>query len=343
LFLRRTAPLTAFAAIIATGAMAGAQTSLVTETDGRSAPGGGSVISLRPGTRVAVISTRGASVLVNVEGWVDAARLAGRIDSFPASVDAKTPLRVHAAASVSAATVAELRPRAGVYTRGKSGGWMRIERKVWIPGNALRAASPPSPAPPSVAPRAAEPQPAAPRAPAEAPAAAAQASAGLLRVPKSAKLLAAPGGPAVGDVRPGTVVQSILRDRGFVKVRIEGWIPEREVEPADSTLGPQLTAADLRADPAAARGKLVRWDVVILALQNADPLRRELAPDEPYLLAKGPGTEDALLYLAVPPALLNAAKALPPLTRVLITATVRSGHSEPVGTPILDLKSISKR
>jgi hypothetical protein len=332
LFLRRTAPLTAFAAIIATGAMAGAQTPLVTETDGRSAPGGGSVISLRPGTKVAVISTRGASVLVNVEGWVDAARLAGRIDSFPASVDAKTPLRVHAAASVSAATVAELRPRAGVYTRGKSGSWMRIERKVWIPGNALRAASPPSPAPPSVPPPSAEPQ-----------AAAAQASAGLLRVPKSAKLLAAPGGPAVGDVLPGTVVQSILRDRGFVKVRIEGWISEREVEPADSTLGPQLTAADLRADPAAARGKLVRWDVEILALQNADPLRRELAPDEPYLLAKGPGTEDALLYLAVPPALLNAAKALPPLTRVLITATVRSGHSEPVGTPILDLKSISKR
>ena len=171
----------------------------------------------------------------------------------------------------------------------------------------------------------------------------AQATAGSMSVSRPTKLAAAPNGSAVGTLAPGTIVQSLARDHGFVKIRIEGWVPERDVEPADSSLAPQLTAADLRADPAAARGKLVRWDVEILALQVADPLRRELAPDEPYLLARGPGTEDALLYLAVPPSLLNQAKALPPLTRVLITATVRSGHSEPVGTPILDLKSISKR
>lgn len=180
-----------------------------------------------------------------------------------------------------------------------------------------------------------------PRAAATAPVA--QATAGSMSVSRPTKLMAAPNGNAVGTLVPGTIVQSLVRDHGFVKVRIEGWVPERDVEPADSSLGPQLTAADLRADPVAARGKLVRWDVEVLALQVADPLRRELAPDEPYLLAKGPGTENALLYLAVPPSLLNAAKALPPLTRVLITATVRSGHSEPVGTPILDLKSISKR
>jgi hypothetical protein len=83
--------------------------------------------------------------------------------------------------------------------------------------------------------------------------------------------------------------------------------------------------------------------VQVLSLQTADPLRPELARDEPYLLAKGPGAEDALLYLAVPPSLLAQASAIPPLTRVLITARVRSGHSEPVGIPILDLRSIAKR
>jgi hypothetical protein len=108
-------------------------------------------------------------------------------------------------------------------------------------------------------------------------------------------------------------------------------------------MGAKLSAADLRADPDATHGKTVQWDVQILSLQIADPLRPEMARDEPYLLAKGPGTEDALLYLAVPPSLLAQAKALPPLTRVLITARVRSGHSEPVGIPILDLRSISKR
>ena len=167
--------------------------------------------------------------------------------------------------------------------------------------------------------------------------------AGAMSVSRPTRLLAAPAGSAVAELAAGTVVQTLAHDHGFAKVRIEGWVPERELSPADSSLGAQLTAADLRADPEGTRGKTVQWEVEILSLQTADPLRRELARDEPYLLAKGPGTENALLYLAVPPSLLNQAKALPPLTRVLITARVRAGHSEPVGTPILDLKSISKR
>jgi hypothetical protein len=88
---------------------------------------------------------------------------------------------------------------------------------------------------------------------------------------------------------------------------------------------------------------MVRWEVQVLSLQVADPLRRELTPDEPYLLARGPGTESALLYLAVPPSMLSEVKTIPPLTNVLITARVRSGRSAPVGTPILDLKSIARR
>jgi hypothetical protein len=68
-----------------------------------------------------------------------------------------------------------------------------------------------------------------------------------------------------------------------------------------------------------------------------------MTPDEPYLLARGPGSEGGLLYLTIPPALLAEAKIIPPLTIVVVTARVRAGRSEPVGTPILELKTISKR
>ena len=292
-------------------------------------------MSVRPGTKVAVVSTREANVLVTIDGWVDGSRLTGKLDTFPASVDAKAPLRVRAAASGNSTILAELRPRTGVHTLGKSGTWTRIKRSAWIPANALpkAVASVASARPPAT--------PAASAASAASPAS--PAPAGAMSVSKPTKLLAAPAGSAVAELAAGTVVQTLAHDHGFAKVRIEGWVPERELSPADSSLGAQLTAADLRADPEGTRGKTVQWEVEILSLQTADPLRRELARDEPYLLAKGPGTENALLYLAVPPSLLNQAKALPPLTRVLITARVRAGHSEPVGTPILDLKSISKR
>jgi hypothetical protein len=318
--------------MVSAWASAGAQTALTAAAEGRNAPGGAAVMSVRPGTKVAVVSTREANVLVTIDGWVDGSRLTGKLDTFPASVDAKAPLRVRASASGNSKILAELRPRTGVHTLGKSGTWTRIKRSAWIPAKAL---------PKAVASVASAKPPAPPAASAASPAS--PAPAGAMSVSKPTKLLAAPAGSAVAELAAGTVVQTLAHDHGFAKVRIEGWVPERELSPADSSLGAQLTAADLRADPEGTRGKTVQWEVEILSLQTADPLRRELARDEPYLLAKGPGTENALLYLAVPPSLLNQAKALPPLTRVLITARVRAGHSEPVGTPILDLKSISKR
>ena len=329
--------------MVSAWASAGAQTALTAAAEGRTGPGGAAVISVRPGTKVAVVSTRESNVLVTIDGCVDGARLTGKIDTFPASVDAKAPLRVRAAASGNSTILAELRARTGVHTLGKSGSWTHITRSAWIPASALpkaaaSAASAKPAAAASVAPGKPAQTPAAPETPAASP-----VPAGAMSVSKPTKLLAAPAGSAVAELAAGTVVQTLAHDHGFAKVRIEGWVPERELSPADNSLGAQLTAADLRADPEGTRGKTVQWEVEILSLQTADPLRRELARDEPYLLAKGPGTENALLYLAVPPSLLNQAKALPPLTRVLITARVRAGHSEPVGTPILDLKSISKR
>jgi hypothetical protein len=57
----------------------------------------------------------------------------------------------------------------------------------------------------------------------------------------------------------------------------------------------------------------------------------------------GPSGENAMLYLAVPPALLAQAKAIPPLSTVTVTARVRNGRSQPTGAPVLDLISIMKR
>lgn len=104
-----------------------------------------------------------------------------------------------------------------------------------------------------------------------------------------------------------------------------------------------VSAADLRADPVGTRGKVVRWSVQILAKQKADALRRDLAADETYLLARGPYEENSLLYLVVPPSLLVMAKSLPELSQAMITARVRTGKSDLVGVPILDLLTITTR
>ena len=156
-------------------------------------------------------------------------------------------------------------------------------------------------------------------------------------------LRSAPDARALATVAPGATLIPLARDRGWVRVRLEGWVPERDVTLADTSVQTGVSAADLRADPRGSRGKLVRWSVQVLASQKADALRRDLNPDEIYLLARGPYDENALLYLVVPPSLLPSAKSIPELSQAMITARVRTGRSELVGVPILDLLTITPK
>jgi len=165
---------------------------------------------------------------------------------------------------------------------------------------------------------------------------------GVYTVERPTVLRTAPEAAAVGELRGGATVEVIAHDRGWVRVRTEAWIPAAGLVPADTAFRARLSAADLRADPDGTRGKVVQWTVQFLALQTADPLRQGMADGEPYLLARGPGGENALLYLVVPPSLLGTARALDPLVNIAITARVRDGRSEPVGVPILDLQAFRR-
>jgi|SRR5688500_2368173 len=149
-------------------------------------------------------------------------------------------------------------------------------------------------------------------------------------------------GPTVGQVLKGGTVDVIARDGDWVRVRMEGWVREADLIASDTTLR-QLSVADIRSNPAAAQGKLVRWEVEAVALRSADPLRTGLQTGEQYLLALGPGAEKALVYIAVPEALLAGVRSLPPLSPIIVTARIRDGRSQPAGVPILDLESITRR
>lgn len=148
--------------------------------------------------------------------------------------------------------------------------------------------------------------------------------------------------PAVGQIAKGAIVEVIGKDRDWVRVRLEGWVKESDLVIADSSLA-SLSAADVRANPAAAQGKLVRWDVEAVALQTADVLRTGLQSGERYLLALGPGAEKTLVYIVVPAPLLQSAQSLPPMAPVTVIARIRNGRSAPAGVPVLDLQSLTRR
>ena len=326
------------AALLAAAPLA-AQTALVADATVRSAPGGATIALLKRGTTVTVGATRGGNAHVVFAGWIDGSKIGGAKDSFPAQLTGDIAMRLRSAPSMNGVILGEVRPGTGLFTSGKQSTWVSVRRGGWVDaaaiGPAVAANKAPTP-PPS---RKSEPAPSAKEpAPVVEP-----LPDGAMRVARSSTLRNAPNGLIVGQIGAGTIVKPLARSRGWVRVRAEVWVPERDVVPADSLFGASLSAADLRADPEGTRGRTVRWEVQVLALQYADPLRRDLATDEPYFLAKGPGAEDQLLYLAIPPSLLGEARSTQALTRILITARVRTGRSQPVGVPILDLLSFAKQ
>lgn len=349
-----------------------AQTALVADASVRSSPGGGVVAVLKQGTTVAVGAARDGEVFVTFSGWVDGSSLGGAKDSFPSQLTGPIAMRLRSAPSMRGAILGEVRPGAGLRTLSRQGSWANVKRGGWVNSTSLPRGSAksvpaarampnvtPAPRQPVPAPRQAAPvvktpatstvatrqvaQPPAPAPSVDSPAVVEAIPDGAMRVVRSTAVRSSPNGGVVGQIGAGTVVVPLARSRGWVRVRAEVWVPERDVVPADELFGASLSAADLRADPEGTRGKTVRWEVQVLALQYADPLRHELALDEPYYLAKGPGAEEQLLYLAIPPSLLTEAKSVQPLTRLLITARVRTGRSQPVGIPILDMLSLAKQ
>lgn len=352
--------LSRFALFLVIAAPLGAQQGRISaDTDVRSAPNGTVVAQLRAGTSWATGATRGGFTAVTIEAWVDASRFGAGRDSFPVTIGGSATLRIREQPSLNGRILGNFRAGAGMTILQRRDTWARIKREVWVPSAAIsvqtanRPASPTSaPRPPAARAAAASERQAA--ATAQQPAAAGQpttaqvetapvpSAAGSLRTDREVPLRFGPNGQVLAMLDSGVVVSPQARDRGWVRVRIEGWVPESYFVPADTSFGATLSAADLRADPEGHRGKLVRWRVQVVGMQTADPLRRDMRPNEPFLLAIGPAGEDATIYVTVPPSLMNEARAIPTLANVILTARVRTGRSNPTGAPILELVSVAE-
>ena len=347
------------AALLAASSPLSAQTTVARTTPLLATPAGRAVASLQAGAPVVTGAVQAGFTEVTIEGHVSATVLAGPREQF--AISARTDgARLRASASTNARILAELRLGMGLTRVSASGDWVRVRRTGWVATSALTAPARPSAANPApsrpsatdagaVARRAAA-TPAgrtaeADTGPATARRAAEAAAPGALTPRVPVALRHAPESDTLAMLAMQTTLTPLARERGWVRVRVEGWVPEADVIPADTSLRSDLSAADLRADPEGTRGLLVRWEVQALALQTADPLRRGLRNNEPYLLARGPGRENALLYVAVPPALLPVVRPLAAAApvAVTITARVRDGRSDPVGVPVLDLVSIARR
>jgi hypothetical protein len=323
---------------------AGAQTPLPADAPVHASPGGVRIATLKRGAVVRAGRTSGTWTSVLLQGWVISSRIGPRRDTLDRVVTGRGSAQLRIADGADQLVVAELEQGAAIKRVSERRGWTQVRRSVWVPTSSLaRRATPPASrgtaaAPPPVR------DPVAQRSAATPPAGQSRGdtTAGISQqTTRTTTMRSAPGGEERASIRAGTAMETLSRADGWARVRIEGWVPEKDLGIGDSSSA-EVSAADLRADPAAHRGRIVKWEVQAISVQKADPLRRSMNPDEPYLLALGPGEERAVLYVALTKALEDQVRALPQLTTILITARVRDGRSAPVGAPLLYLFSFTR-
>jgi SH3-like domain-containing protein len=334
-----------------------AQTTAATAAAVRAAPDGRLVATMRAGAPVKTGAKKSDWTAVTIEGFLHRSVVSAKKNEL--TIKAPSGAALRASADPTGEIVAVVEDGATLERLSASGEWFRAKRDAWVQTRELKTgASKKSPAADVASARvsqrapqkvAALPPASAPLAPASASSQAAPARAdgsvmlGDFAASQPLVLRDAPDGKAAGSADSAARVRIIARDHGWARVELEGWVRESELVPVDSSSVSAVSAADLRSDPDHYRGSTVRWVVQAISVQQADPLRKGLAPDEPYLLARGPGSESSLLYLALPAALVPSAKALQPLSDILVLARVREGRSEPSGVPILDVLRIVPR
>ena len=345
--------------------VASAQTTVKTNTQLRATPDGVLLATVHDGAAVESGKASGGWTRVTLEGYVYKTWVGGKRDTFAISAKSDGVL-LRASASPKGTQLASMKEGMGLVRVGRRGDWVKVRRTAWVKSSALGKDGRSTVA---SAPKSSEPASSTPAASSSGAAGTATTAAddatttshgdvedgsdstgksgdagmGIMLAERRTELRVAPGGGSVAALDSSARVAVLARERGWTLVRVEGWVPDSVLVPETGTMLTTLSAADLRAEPDRYQGQTVRWEVQKIALQTADPLRRGLAPDEPYLLARGPGEEHSLLYLALPRSLVEQARRIAPLTRIVVTARIRAGRSEPSGVPLLDVISIAER
>lgn len=323
---------------------AAGQATAATAAPVRSAPDGRLIATMRAGGALKTGAVKGSWTAITIEGYLHQSVVSARRNAL--TVNASSGAALRASAKPDGQIIAVVEDNASIDKLSTSGEWYHVKRDAWMKTSDIKEAKAAPPAPPpkpaTVASRASAPAPA-PATPPSPARADAGAASGDFAAAHPLVLRAAPDGTPAGTADSAARVHIIARDHGWARVEMDGWVRESELVPVDSSSVSAVSAADLRSDPDRYKGSTVRWVVQAISVQAADPLRKGLAPDEPYLLARGPGSESSLLYLALPPALVAGARALQPLSYIMVLARVRLGRSDPSGVPILDVLRIVPR
>jgi hypothetical protein len=303
------------------------QSEISTDTRLRREPDGVPLVSLPAGAEVEARGERGDWHEVVVEGWIFSSSTGPtQRDGFDLVVTA--PEGENLRESPNGEVVGRVRSGTLLRKLDTRGGWTHVSRAGWVPKAAIDAPAPADT--PAVAQPAPSPVPAPTR-----PAGDAERAA----VARETPIFATPQGGQYGTLQGGAPARILGRSGEWVRVGVEGWVREGDLEAASGGALTGITAAEVRSDPNRYVGKTVEWRLQLIAVQTADELRTEMPRGQKYLLTRGPLPEPGFVYVTVNESQAAEFQALPSLQELTLRVTIKAARTKYLTTPVVEYGS----
>jgi hypothetical protein len=275
------------------------------------------------------------AVEITVEGWIFASSLGATTrEGFNAIVNDGQGQNLRADPRPDGRLLGRLSGGALLQRLETKDGWARVRRQAWV---ARLAVSDPPATSTTTATPAASSAPPAQSAPPAAPAQSNLGDGSRANAPRGATMMATPGGEVVGTLAPKSDVRVLARANGWMRVRVDAWVPDTSLETSAPGAATGVTAAEVRADPARWIGQIVDWRLQVVAVQVGDGLRPELPEGKPYLLTRGPLPESGFVYVTVSPEQAQRYRDAAPLQEIVARVRIRAPASKYLPTPVVEL------
>jgi hypothetical protein len=306
------------------------QSEISTDTRLRKEPEGVPLVSLPAGTEVEAKGTRGDWHEVVVEGWIFSSSTAPtQRDGFDLVVRASDGENIRE--SPNGEVVARVRNGTLLRKLETRGGWTHVSRAGWVPRKVVAASA--TRDTPAVA------QPQSPPAATPAPAAKPPSDPDRASVARETAIFAAPQGGQYGTLGPGTPTRVVGRSGEWIRIQLEGWVRDIDLEAGSGGALTGITAAEVRSDPARYVGRTVEWRLQVIAVQTADELRTEMPRGQSYLLTRGPLPEPGFVYVTVTESQAAEFRALPALEDLILRVTIKAARTKYLTTPVVEFVS----
>jgi hypothetical protein len=325
----------AFALLLTQPLRAQDQGEISTDTRLRKDPDGVPLVSLPAGAEVETKNARGDWHEVVVEGWIFTSSTAPtRRDGFDLVVSASEGENLRE--SPNGEVLGRVRTGALLRKLETRGGWTRVSRAGWVPRTAVSSAAAPADTPAVSRPDSAGALPgAAPVANPRPPGPEVDRAA----VARPTPVYASPQGGQYGTLQTGAPARVLGRSGEWVRVSVEGWVRDIDLQAATGGALTGVTAAEVRAEPARYVGRTVDWRLQLISVQTADELRTEMPRGQRYLLTRGPLPEPGFVYVTVSAAHAAEFRSLPALQELVLRVNIKAARTRYLTTPVVEFVS----